>query len=135
MLRVVIQGTYYKDSPRYSYWSGRQKKECVYFYEYDDYMGYIIQNMGYSDLQKLRLNIYNKYKKLIKFTKFWELDKDWNKFEWYKLESPIIDIDNTTFAELIPNSSIRKKFFLRDNIKEKYYLKSRFINYIQLNVL
>ena len=43
MLRVVIQGTYYKDSPRYSYWSGRQKKECVYFYEYDDYMGYITQ--------------------------------------------------------------------------------------------
>ena len=133
MLRVVIQWTYYKDNHWYSSWSARQKKDCVFFYEYDDYVGYIIQHMDYSDLQKLRLNIYNKYQKLIKFTKFGELDKDWNKFEWYKLESPIIDIDNTDFANLIPNSSVRKNYFIWDSIREKYFLKSKFINYVQLN--
>ena len=135
MLRVVIQWTYYKENHRYSSWNARQKKECVYFYEYDEYIGYIIQNMDYSDIQKLRLNIYNKYQKLIKFTPFWEVDLDWNKFEWYKLESPIIEIDNTDFALLIPNSSIRKRYFLWDSIREKYYLKSKFINYVQFNVV
>lgn len=135
MLRVVIQGTYYKENHWYSSWNARQKKECVYFYEYDDYVGYIIQHMDYSDIQKLRLNIYNKYHKLIKFTKFWEFDNNWRKFEWYDLESPIIEIDNTDFANLIPNSSVRKNYFDWDNIREKYILKSKFINYVQLNVI
>ena len=135
MLRVVIQGSYYKEDRRYSSWNARQKKECVYFYDYDDYVGYIIQHMDYSDLQKLRLNIYNKYHKLIKFTPFWEVNVEWEKFEGLKLESPIIDIDNTDFAELIPNSSVRKNYFTWDNIREKYFLKSKFINYINLNVI
>ena len=135
MLKVIIRWTYYEDSPRYTSWGWKQKKECVYFYDYDSYVEYIINDLPYSELQKLRLNIYNKYQKLIKFTRFWEIDKDWNKFEGYKLESPIIDIDNTTFAGLIPNNSIRKKFFLWDSVREKYFLKSRFINYIQLNVI
>lgn len=132
MLRVVIQWNYYKENKRYSSWNARQKKECVYFYEYDNYVGYIIQNMDYSDLQKLRLNIYNKYHKLIKFTRFTEKDVDWNIFEWYHLESPIIEIDNTDFALLIPNSTIRKRYFIWDDVREKYFLKSKFINYIQL---
>ena len=134
MLRVVIQGTYYKENKRYSSWNARQKKECVFFYDYDDYVGYIIQHMDYSDLQKLRLNIYNKYHKLIKFTPFWEVNMEWQKFEWLKLESPIIDIDNTDFANLIPNHSVRKNYFTWDSIREKYFLKSKFINYVNLNV-
>lgn len=134
MLRVVIQGTYYKENHWYSSWNARQKKECVFFYDYDEYVGYIIQHMDYSDLQKLRLNIYNKYHKLIKFTPFWEVNMEWQKFEWLKLESPIIDIDNTDFANLIPNHSVRKNYFTWDSIREKYFLKSKFINYVNLNV-
>ena len=132
MLQVVINWTYYKDSHWYSYWNARQKKECVFFYDYDDYVKYIIDSMSYSELQRLRLNIYNKYQKLIKYTKFWEKDNDWNVFEWYKIESPIIDIDNTDFAMLLPNVNIRKRFFTWDSLREKYFLKSRFINYIQM---
>lgn len=134
MLRIVIQGSYYKENKFYSSFNARQKKECVYFYDYDEYVGYIIQHMGYSDLQRLRLNIYNKYHKLIKFTKFWESNIDWDVFEGYKLESPIIDIDNTEFANLLPTSAIRKTYFIRDSVREKYFLKSKFINYVQLNV-
>lgn len=131
MLQVVIKWNYYKENHWYSSWNARQKKECVYFVDYDDYVKYILNSMSFSDLQKLRLNIYNKYHKLIKFTPFWEVDKDWNKFEWYRLESPIIDIDNTDFAELLPNVWVRKRFFVWDSIREKYFLKSKFINYIQ----
>lgn len=135
MLRIVIQGNYYKDNKGiFDLNKGRWKKEMVYFYDYDNYTGYIIQNMDYSDLQKLRLNIYNKYHKLIKFTPFSELDNNWNKFEWYKLQSPIIDIDNTDFAMLIPNRDYRKRYYIRDSIREKYFLKSNFINYVNLNV-
>ena len=131
MLQVIIQWTYYKDNHWYSSWNARQKKDCVYFYDYDEYIDYILKQLTYPELQKLRLNIYNKYKKLIKFTKFWEVDIDWNKIDWLKLQSPIIEIDNTDFVELLPSYSIRKRFFEFDNVREKYYLRSDFINYIK----
>lgn len=70
MLYVVIHGTYYKDNVWFSSWNARQKKECVFFYDYDDYVKYIINDMDYSTLQKLRLNIYKNYQKQIKFTPF-----------------------------------------------------------------
>lgn len=136
MLRIVIQWNYYKENKWiFDLTKGRWKKEMVYFYDYDNLTGYIIQNMEYSDLQKLRLNIYNKYHKLIKFTPFTEMDNNGNKFEWYRLQSPIIEIDNTDFAELIPNALYRKRYFLWDNIREKYYLKWEFINYVKFNVV
>ena len=136
MLRIVIQWTYYKENPSiYNLNKGRWKKEMVYFYDYDEYIGYIVQNMEYSDLQKLRLNIYNKFHKLVKFTPFSEINNNWEKFEGYKLQSPIIDIDSDSFAQLIPNASYRKRFYIRDNIKEKYYLNSEFINYVNFNVV
>lgn len=131
MLQVVINWNYYKENAWYSVWNARNKKECVYFYDYDDYVKYIIDSMDYSQLQRFRLNIYNKYQKLIKFSSFGEVDLNWNKFEWYKLESPIIDIDNTDLALLLPSTSIRKRFFEFDNIKERYFLKSNFINFVK----
>lgn len=135
MLRIVIQWNYYKENKWiFDLNSGRWKKEMVYFYDYDNYAWYIIQNMEYSTLQKFRLNIYNYYHKLVKFTPFSEMDNKWNKFEWYKLQSPIIDIDNTDFASLIPDKDYRKRFFTWDNIREKYFLRSDFINYVNLNV-
>ena len=131
MLKVIIHWTYYKENHWYSSWNARQKKDCVYFYDYDQYIDYILKQLDYSELQRLRLNIYNRYQKLIKFTKFWEVDLDWNRFEWLKLESPLIELDYTDFVELLPSSSIRKRFFEFDNIREKYYLRSDFINYIK----
>jgi len=133
MLSIVISWNYYKENVYFSSRNARQKKECVYFYDYDDYMGYIIQHMDYSDLQRLRFDIYKKYQKQIKFTKFIEQDKDWNKFEWYKLQSPIIEINTTEFAELLP-VSYRKRYFVYDNVREKYFLKSDFINYVNIHV-
>lgn len=134
MLDIVIQWTYYKENVWFSSWNARQKKECVYFYDYDQYIWYIIQNMDFSDLQRLRLNLYQKYQKLIKFTKFWDVNNQWEKFEWYKLQSPIIRLDITDFASLLDLEN-RKKYFLYDKIKERYYLKSDFINYCNLNVV
>ena len=123
MLYIVIQWTYYKENVRFSSWNARQKKECVYFYDYDEYIGYIIQNMDYSELQRFRLRVYQKYQKQIKFTKFWESDVDWNIFEWYKLQSPIIWIDSSDFALLLDNDT-RKRYFVYDTVRERYYYNS-----------
>ena len=133
MIDIVISWTYYKENVYFSSRNARQKKECVFFYDYDEYFGYIIQHMDYSDLQRLRFDIYKKYQKLIKFTKFIEDDNNWWKFEGYHLQSPIISIDNTDFAELLP-VSYRKKYFTYDPVRERYYLKSDFINYVNLHV-
>lgn len=133
MIRIVISWTYYKENVYFSSRNARQKKECVFFYDYDEFMWYIIQHMDYSDLQKLRLAIYKKYHDLIKFTRFIESNKDWDKFEWYHLQSPIIDIPTSEFAEMLPNT-YKKKYFVFDNVREKYFLKSDFINYVHFHV-
>lgn len=133
MLDIVISWTYYKENVYFSNWNARQKKECVFFYDYDEYAWYIIQHMDYSDLQKFRLKIYQTYQKQIKFKKFIETNRDWDKFEWYHLESPIIRLDNHDLALLL-NYSDRKKYFVYDEVRERYYLKSDFINYVNLHV-
>ena len=132
MLEVVISWTYYKENVYFSSWNARQKKECVYFYDYDKYVWYIISQMDYSELQRFRLAIYQKYQKQIKFTPFREVDREWNIFEWYKLQSPNIIIDNTDFASLLPKD-IRKRYFHWDNVIERYYMHSDFINYCELH--
>lgn len=133
MLKIVISWTYYKENVYFSSRNARQKKECVYFYDYDEYIQYIIHHMDMWDLQRLRLSIYNKYHDLIKFTKFIESDNNWEKFEWYHLESPIIDITTNEFAALLPNT-YRKKYFVFDNVREKYFLKTDFMNYVNFHV-
>ena len=57
------------------------------------------------------------------------------KLRFLKNFSPslFLILDNTDFAELIPNKDYRKKFYIRDSMREKYFLKSNFINYVNLN--
>ena len=134
MIQIVIQWRKYNDKSIFCLDKARRKKEMVWFVDRDEYSDYVINNMEYSDLQKLRLNIYNKYYKQVKFTPFSETDNNWNVFTWYDLKSPIIEIDNTDFAKLIPNRDYRKRFYMWDSIREKYFFKSEFINYVKLNV-
>lgn len=132
MLQIVIKWTYYKENVYFSSRNARQKKECVYFYDYDDLIDYILHHMDYSDFQRLRLNIYQKYQKQVKFTRFVECDNNWDKFEGRNLESPIIDVDYDSFAQLLPYN-YRKKYFIYDNVRESYYLRSDFINYVRFH--
>ena len=133
MLDIVISWTYYKENVYFSSWNARQKKECVFFYDYDDFVWYIIQHMDYSELQKFRLKLYQKYQKLIKFTKFIEKNNEWDKLEWYHLQSPIIRVSEDEFSELLDYWT-RKKYFDYDEVRERYYYKSNFINYVVLHV-
>ena len=133
MIKIIISWTYYKEDSIFS-WFWRLKKQFVNFYDYDKYIEYIINQLSLSKLYKLKINMYNKYHKLVKFTRFTDIDNSGLKFEWYNLLSPIIDIDIDTFAQLLPDHSLRKKYFVWDSIRERYYLKSDFINWINLNV-
>lgn len=135
MMQIVIQWRKYNDKSIFSLDKARWKKEMVWFVDRDKYTDYIIEHMEYSDLQKLRLNIYNKYYKLVKFTPFSEIDNNWNVFTWYDLTSPIIEIDNSDFAKLVPNKDYRKRFYIWDSIREKYFFASEFINYINIHVV
>lgn len=130
----MIKWTYYKDNTWFSSWNARQKKECVFFYDYDKYIGYIIQNLDYSDLQRLRLKLFQLYKKQIKYTKFGETNIKWDLLEWYKLESPIIEVSSEDFFNLLERK-YKKLYLLWDSFRERYYLKSNFINYVNLNVI
>lgn len=135
MLKVIIHGTYFKQDHWFSSFNARVKKDLVYFYDYDDVVWFIIDQLSYAELQRLRINIYNTYHKQIKFTKFSERDVNWEVFEWYKIESPIIDVDVSDFALLLANRDLIKKYFVRDDIRERYFFKSDFINYVKFNVV
>jgi len=131
-VQIIIKGRKYKEKNIFTLDKARWKKEMVWFVDRDKYSDYVCTHMDYSDLQKLRLNIYNKYYKFVKFTPFKEVDKNWNVFEGWDLTSPIIDIDNTDFAKLLPNKDYRKRFYLWDSLREKYFFSSKFINFINL---
>lgn len=133
MLQAVINWTYYKWKDKMftdSMW--RFKKQSVYFYDYDEYVDHILSQMDVSEIERLKVNIYNRYHKLIKFNPFSEYDiKNW-VFEGLKVSSPIIEIDNTELAELLPNKSLIKKFFDWDPVREKYTFKSDYVNYVNM---
>lgn len=135
MLKVVINWVYFKKDTWFSSFNARVKKDCVYFYDFDDVVWFVIDQLSYAELQRLRLNIWNQYHKLIKFTEFRESDLNWEIFEGYKIESPVIDIDISDFALLLPNSDLRKKYFVWDSIRERYFFKSDFINYVKFHVV
>lgn len=133
MLQVVINWTYYKWKDKMftdSMW--RFKKQSVYFYDYDEYVDHILSQMEVSEIERLKVNIYNRYHKLIKFNPFSEYDVNNWVFEGLRVSSPIIEIDNTELAELLPNKSLIKKFFDWDPVREKYTFKSDYVNYVNM---
>ena len=133
MLEIVVNWTYYKGKEKLftdSMW--KFKKTSVYFYDYDGYIDYILSQMELWDIEKLKINLYNKYHKQIKFSPFSEYDVNNWLFEWLKVSSPIIKVDYTDFVSCLPRKDIIKKFFEWDSVRERYYLKSDYVNYINM---
>lgn len=137
MLQIVVNGTYYIEKSIFwrSKINWRFKKDCIYFYDYDKYVEFMLNCLSYSELQKLRLNIYNYFHKKITFTYFKEDDLNWGFLEWYNLKSDIIDIDNDLLARLLPSAKLRKKFFDYSDIKEKYNISWLLVNHVNLHVV
>ena len=53
MLKIVISWSYFKNDWFFSSFNARVKKDMVYFYDYDDVIGYILDRLSYWELQKL----------------------------------------------------------------------------------
>lgn len=134
-MKIVINWVYYKKDTWFSSFNARLKKDMVYFYDYDEVEKFVIDSLSYWELQRLRLNIYNTYHDYIKFTNFREFDINNQVIEWVNIESPIIDMSVDDFAYCLPNSDLRKKYFVYDEIRERYFFKSDFINYVKFHVV
>lgn len=110
----------------------RDKLEWVWFYDYSKLIGEMLSEMEYSQIQRLRLNIYQLYKHYILFTRCsWiENSIEWNfVVDWYKVSSWIFKLPLSQFASILPNK-IRKKYFNYDRFYEKYMLKTDFIYHL-----
>lgn len=132
MFQIVISGRWFKNDWYFKRFNSRVKKTFVWFYDYDEVVWFIINHLSSSELEKLRLNIYQKYHYQIKFTNFCWYDINWGFYEWIELNSPIIDISYSEFAELLPSQKLKKQYFMYDDIREKYVIDSQFINYVKL---
>lgn len=132
MFQIVISGRWFKSDWYFKRFNSRVKKTFVWFYDYDEVVWFIINHLSSSELEKLRLNIYQKYHNQIQFTNFCWYDNNWGFYEWIELNSPIIDISYSEFAELLPSQKLKKQYFTYDDIREKYIIDSQFINYVKL---
>ena len=112
--------------------NSRDKLEWVWFYDYSKLIGEMLSEMEYSEIQRLRLEIYKNYKHYINFTSCAWLENSiqWNcVFNWYKVSSWIFKIPLSQFATMLPRK-IRNKYFNYDRFYEKYMLKTDFIYYL-----
>lgn len=110
----------------------RDKLDWVWFYDYSRLIWDILSEMDYWQIQKLRLEIYHRYKHYINFTRCSWLE-NWIEWEicidWYKVSSWIFKIPVSIFATILPRK-IRNKYFNYDYFYEKYMLKTDFIYYL-----
>lgn len=112
--------------------NSRDKLDWVWFYDYSKLIGEILSEMEYSQIQRLRLSIYNEYKHYINFTRCSWVENwiDWSLFiDWYKVSSWIFKIPVSKFAIMLPRK-IRNKYFNYDRFYEKYIFKTDFIYYL-----
>lgn len=119
------------------YWNwkslnSRDKLDWVWFYDYSRLIWEMLSEMEYSQIQKLRLEIFKKYKHYINYTSFARIENgiEWSiTRDWYKVSSGIFKIPLSVFAEMLPRR-IRLKYFNYDRFYEKYMLKTDFIYYL-----
>lgn len=125
----VFNGEFYGNSKNLK---SRDKLEWVWFYDYSKLIGDMLSEMDYSQIQKLRLEIFKLYKHYINYTSFSRIENavDWTIIrDWYKVSSWIFKIPVSVFATILPRR-IRVKYFNYDKFYEKYLLKTDFIYYL-----
>lgn len=116
------------------YWNWKQlnsrdKLDWVWFYDYSKLIWDMLSEMDYWQIQRLRLDIYKRYKHYILFTAFSQIENwiDWQIIrDGYKVSSWIFKIPVSIFAQLLPRK-IRNKYFNYDKFYEKYLIKTDFI--------
>ena len=113
--------------------TSRDRLDRVRFYDYSDLIGEIISQLSQSELDILRLHIYQDYKHYINFcSQSWiENWIDWEIIvDWYKISSQIFNVPLHNFATYLPKK-IRKLYFDYDKFYEKFLLKTDLFDYLR----
>lgn len=108
----------------------RWKINSVWFYDYDYFFEKLLNDMSLNDINKFKLNLFNSYKQHLSCVKVCQYI-NWETFDWYCIPSLDIDIPWDCIACCVPNRKVRDKYFEYDCLRERYYIKPSFINYLK----
>jgi hypothetical protein len=109
--------------------NSRWKIDSVRFADYDVLFWKILSCLTYSEIQKLRFNLFEWYKyqlSCLNVSQFINGDV----LEWYSIVSQDFNVPSHVIACCIPSRKIRDQYFEYDCIKEKYHVKSNFLFHI-----
>jgi len=107
----------------------RWKINSVWFNDYDLVFQKILNDMDWSEINKFKLNLFNKYKDEIRYLQTTEY-RDWSIYNGYSIPSIDFDVSSNLIALCLPSRSIRNKYFEFDCLRERYFLRSDFIFHI-----
>ena len=108
----------------------RWKINSVWFDDYDFLMEKILHDMDISDINKFRLNLFNRYRDDLWYCKVCKFE-DWQTIDWYMIPTYTFGVTSNVIALCIPSRKIRNTYFEYDWFRERYYLKSDFISMLK----
>ena len=110
--------------------NSRWKINSVWFYDYDYFFDKILSEMSLDQINKFKLNLFNSHKHLLSCIRVSQIING-DVLDWYSIPSCSFDIPADNLADCIPSRSIRDRYFEYDCLRERYYIKPSFINYLR----
>lgn len=108
----------------------RWKINSVRFYDYDFFFWKILQGLSIAEIDKFKLNLFECYKHWLSWLRASQFVNG-DVLDWYMIPSSDIPVPSDCLASCIPNRKVRDKYFEYDVLREKYYIKPSFINYLK----
>ena len=109
--------------------NARWKVDSVWFNDYDLFFEKVLQGMDWKDINKFKLNLFEWYKHKLSCVRVSQIING-SLFDWYSIISQNFDVPSHVIASCIPSRRVRDKYFLYDCLREKYYVKTDFIFYL-----
>lgn len=129
-LTVTIYNSFFQVKSSNWKMTSRDKINSVWFYDYDYFFEKLINEMDLNDINKFKLNIFNCFKQYLSCLKTTQIVNG-SILEGYSIPSVEFNIPWDCIACCVPSRKIRDKYFEYDCLREKYYIKPSFINYLK----
>ena len=110
--------------------NSRGKIDSVWFSDYDLFFEKVLQGMSYNEINKFKLNLFERYKHTLSFICVSQYING-DVLDWYSIISQDFNIPSHVIAMCIPNRKLRDRYFEYDCLREKYYVKTDFIFYLK----
>ena len=108
----------------------RWKINSVWFDDYDLFMEKVLHDMDLKDINKFKLNLFNRYRENLSYCYVTRFINDWIE-DWYMIPTCTFNVSSNVIALCVPNRRVRDKYFEYDILRERYYVKSDFIFYLK----